>query len=222
MRNRLFMLICAFALLGSSTGCDMVKDLVSEDCDDSNLLCDPLTQYVTVTAPVDIPIKFIEMSNPPEFEVGRLVEFNLPPIYVSSSVAKEGYDRLPDGIRSRVRSVEIAAVTLIIEESSLEVPLRPVEFRVGPRVERSVDALLPLAWFDDAIEVAHAEEIEPGFVGEFEMPLNESNVSRISGQISEFDFGMGIRFGTATDAGVMPQGSAGVQVELKLRFKLRA
>ena len=195
-------------------GCDQLR---GRNCDPDSFLCDPTQQRIRVTIPLEIPIRFLELDVP-ELEVGRRVAFNLPPIYVGTGLIANELQRLNLPL-SALQSVELSEVVLIVDDNSLEVPLVPVEFRVGPSATNFLDSVVAYRWFDGAVPAADGEEIEAGFEGEYELSLIEDNASDVSGHLGDLDFGMALQLGTYTDAGVLPQGRASVKIRVGLRFR---
>lgn len=174
-----------------------------------DLLSDPkelLTFNVdtTIEVPGALPIIYPSTQQIADLPVNANGEreFQLPAVYFPVPLPSE----VSNGLIERV---EINTVTLTIANNTLDVPIEPIELRVGG----------PGTTYESADTAAISVTLPPGFNGASEAEIAEQNRTRIGTIIAGADFSMGMTTSFVIPAGAPPAGgSADARFTLGLRF----
>lgn len=194
-------LVAALALTFLSAGCGELFG------DPNELLA--VNIPVTISAPFSLPVQVPStgLEQYPTLDDGSI---ELPPIEIYQPIDLSSYTgevSSPD----QIDSITIEAVTAIVEGNTLNIPIAPIELRVGAQEDD----------FDSALVVAITDEIPPGFNGEQPATVIEDNREAAGERIADVQFGMGFGVQMVIPAGVVPSGDATISFELDLNIKIK-
>ncbi len=189
-------MLATAALTVPSLGCNELEDAI-----DLNL--PPFDVPIPVPLPVIYP-SAEELDGIPTGANGdRTIE--LPPIYANNIDLSAFAPSIGGG--SVIDSVEIVGVTLTIEDNSLDVPIQPIDIRVGEAQ----------ATFDTALGVALSDELPPRFAGEHQAPIITTNQAAVGDILAGAAFGVGMR----TQLVIPPDLPAGGRATARLKLRMR-
>lgn len=152
---------------------------------------------VSVTLPQALPILYPSSSQIADLPVGsdgRRV-YELPPAYVTD-LDVVALDPSVAEIADRIEGVEIAGVDVTIVANSLDVPIEPIEIRVG-------EAGQPWA---SALPAAVTDTLPVGFEGETQASIVADNRSMVAEELGTLRFGMGVGTYFVIPEGELPSG----------------
>jgi hypothetical protein len=202
MRTHLKLMFAVLPLVGIlGSGCEVFEQL-KDDATELATITIPVTFPVPVPLPLVYPsadqLAALPLNNDNEYVV------EIPPVYVNADLA--GLDpRLEQGA-SVVREIRLTGVTLSISDNTIDVPLQPIELRIG-----AVDTD-----FDQAMPAALSDELAAQFEGDHQAPLVADNSAEIAQTLAALRFGAGL--GTTV---LIPEGSLPAGGRATARFTLR-
>ena len=193
------------ALLALSTltlaSCELFED--TEDLLAVNI---PLEYEIPTALPIIVPGSEAIANLP--VQNGEIV-VNIPPVYVPIDLAGQD-DRLSGGA-SVVKSVQIVGMDMTIDENTLDIPIQPIELRIGT----------PDQDFDQALPVAITNELAPGFTGTDVAEIIAQNSEAAGETVADLAFGMGMGTQLIIPEDNIPEGGqANARFTLRLNIKI--
>lgn len=191
--------IAASSVSLSTSGCDVLQDTIG-------LNLPAFDVPIPVPLPIVYPSAEVIEGTPTGVNGERTIE--LPPVYANNIDLSQFAPSISGN--SVIDSVEIIGMTLTIEENSLDVPIQPIEIRIG---DGNGD-------FDNALRSAITAELAPGFEGEHQATIVPENLGPIGDTLAGLQFGIGMRTSIVIPAGELPAGGRAT-ARLKLRMQVR-
>jgi len=193
------------ALLALSTmtlaSCELFED--TEDLLAINI---PLEYEIPQALPIIIPGSEAIANSP--VENGEIV-IDIPTVYLPVDIAGQD-ERLSAGT-SVVKSVQIVGMDMTIDENTLDIPIQPIELRIGTTDQD----------FDQALPVAITSELAPGFTGTDVAEIIAQNSEAAGEYVGNLQFGIGMGTQLIIPEDNIPEGGqANARFTLRLNIKI--
>ena len=167
---------------------------------------------VSVTLPQPLPILYPsarQIADLPVGSDGRRV-YEVPPAYISD-LDIVALDSEVEQIADRIEGIEIAGVDVSISANSLDVPIEPIEIRVG-QAGQPWSAALPTAVTDT---------LPIGFEGDTQAALVADNRDMVTEELGTLRFGLGVGTYFVIPEGDLPSGGrANAEFTVRLILKV--
>lgn len=165
---------------------------------------------ITIPIPVPLPIVYpsVDQLDGVPTGVNGSRTWEIPAVY-ASNINLSDYSPSISG-NSIIDSIEITSVTLKVNNNTLEVPIEPIEIRVGDGG----------GTYETALPAARTAQLAAGFTGEHVAVAIPENQAAVGDILAGLNFGIGMQTQLVIPADFPGGGQATVQLELKLRVRI--